>query len=375
MHWTMFNNQKSSKRRKMGLHRQIRFGFYKRVFAVSSLFCLLTMAHVSALPQPKDSVGVERKEGQLFILHKVGGGETLYSISRRYGAPVRDVISANENMNINELAIGDTLRVPYVSKIGSAGDQKILAVHEVQQSETLFSISRKYEVDVQEIRTWNQLGNEPLAIGQRLIIYDKTGTEKEQPATEGDIIHVVKQGETLYSISKAYQVSVDQLIAWNNLPGASIDLGHPLIVGKKQIALLPENAADGQPTTQTEEKSAQATEEQIPAKEEKKEIKAQRAEEKKEIKRYDKITEMGLASPIGGKSDTQKYLAMHRTAAVGTIMQVRNEMNNLSVFVRVVGKLPNTGVNDKITIRITQAAYESLGGINDRIPVEVSYIP
>jgi hypothetical protein len=50
-------------------------------------------------------------------------------------------------------------------------------------------------------------------------------------------------------------------------------------------------------------------------------------------------------------------------------------MNNLSVFVRVVGKLPNTGVNDKITIRITQTAYESLGGINDRIPVEISYIP
>jgi rare lipoprotein A (peptidoglycan hydrolase) len=84
---------------------------------------------------------------------------------------------------------------------------------------------------------------------------------------------------------------------------------------------------------------------------------------------------MGLASPIAGKTDTQKYLALHRTAQVGTIIQVRNEMNNLSVFVRVVGKLPNTGINDKITIRITQAAYESLGGINDRIPVEISYIP
>ncbi len=341
------------------------------------LFLIIVATNVSAFTQKSDSVGVERKKGRLFVLHKVSGGETLYSISRKYGAPMKDLLSANENISINDLAIGDTLRVPYTRKPAKQDEQKILAVHEVKPSETLFGISREYEVDVQEIKTWNNLGNQPLAIGQRLIIYDRADTTQHVENNPGEIIHIVKQGETLYSLSRTYKISVDQLIAWNNLSDASIDLGDALVVGKKQAPTgqPEENLESGHLTAQSAAGAETKPEVETPAKEEKKEVKAQRAEEKKEVKRYEKITEMGMAGPIEGKTDTKKYLALHRTAAVGTIIQIRNEMNNLSVFVRVVGKLPNTGVNEKINIRITQAAYESLGGINDRIPVEISYIP
>ena len=373
----MFNNPWWLRKRKTGINKEIPSGFL-HLFLISFLLCLFTTAHVWACIQSSDSVGVERRKGQLYILHKVAGGETLYSISRKYGAPIRDLINVNENIPVNDLAIGDTLRVPYIDKAAQTTHQKILAVHEVQSTETLYSISRKYEVDVQEIRTWNQLGTQPLAIGQRLIIYDKSDTIQEQSITSGDIMHIVKQGETLFSLSKTYQVSVNQLMAWNNLSDASIDLGDELIVGKKQVQVVQqpaENSSNVQLIAQTEETKPLTHEVQEPPKEEKKVVKAQRAEEKKEVKGYEKISEMGFASPIEGKTDTKKYLALHRTASVGTIIQIRNEMNNLSVFVRVVGKLPNTGINEKISIRITQAAYESLGGINDRIPVEISYIP
>lgn len=380
MHWIMVNNRWRFNQ-KTGIHKKAFSVSKAKRFLISLLLLLITSLQVWAFTQPSDSVGVERRKGQLFILHKVAGGETLYSISRKYGAPVRDLINANENVPVNDLAIGDTLRIPYISKAAKVDTQKVLAVHEVQSSETLYSISRKYEVDVQEIRTWNQLGNQPLAIGQRLIIYDKSGTDLAPTLTPGDIVHIVKQGETLYSLSKTYQASVDQLMVWNNLPSVAIDLGDELIVGKKQAQTIPqqpaENPSNVQLTAQTEETAPLTPNPEIqePPKEEKKEVKAQRAEEKKEVKEYEKVSEMGFASPIEGKTDTKKYLALHRTAPVGTIIQIRNEMNNLSVFVRVVGKLPNTGVNDKIAIRITQAAYESLGGINDRIPVEISYIP
>jgi len=66
---------------------------------------------------------------------------------------------------------------------------------------------------------------------------------------------------------------------------------------------------------------------------------------------------------------------MHRTAPIGTIMQVKNEMNNLTVFVRVIGKLPDTGENTNVTIRISKTAYDRLGAIDKRFPVEISYIP
>ena len=73
--------------------------------------------------------------------------------------------------------------------------------------------------------------------------------------------------------------------------------------------------------------------------------------------------------------DTKKYLAFHNDAPVGTIMQVRNEMNNQSVFVRVINTIPPTGDNSKVILKISKKAYDRLGAVDSRFPVEISYIP
>jgi rare lipoprotein A (peptidoglycan hydrolase) len=69
------------------------------------------------------------------------------------------------------------------------------------------------------------------------------------------------------------------------------------------------------------------------------------------------------------------FLALHRTAPVGTIMQVRNQMNDLSVFVKVIGKLPDTGANDKVIVKLSKKAYERLAALDKRFRVELSYMP
>jgi len=56
-------------------------------------------------------------------------------------------------------------------------------------------------------------------------------------------------------------------------------------------------------------------------------------------------------------------------------MQVRNDLNDQIVFVRVLGKLPNTGVDGKVIIRISKKAFEKLGGVDYKFPVEISYLP
>jgi hypothetical protein len=90
---------------------------------------------------------------------------------------------------------------------------------------------------------------------------------------------------------------------------------------------------------------------------------------------FPKVIEAGLAESISDSGDTEGYYALHRSAPVGTILQVRNEMNNLSVFVKVVGKLPDTGANDKLVVKITQKAYERLAAVDRRFRVEVTYLP
>jgi rare lipoprotein A (peptidoglycan hydrolase) len=86
------------------------------------------------------------------------------------------------------------------------------------------------------------------------------------------------------------------------------------------------------------------------------------------------VRENGLAATIEG-AVTDKYLALHKTAPVGTIMQVRNSMNNQSVYVRVIGQLPDTGENSNILVRLSPRAVQRLSMPNSRFRVETSYVP
>jgi hypothetical protein len=91
------------------------------------------------------------------------------------------------------------------------------------------------------------------------------------------------------------------------------------------------------------------------------------------LKNGDEIIEGGLAELIEGTEGNRKYLALHRTAPMGTILKVRNEMNNREVFVRVMGKLPDTALTNKLIIKISKSAYDRLGAIDPRFRVEVTY--
>jgi hypothetical protein len=91
------------------------------------------------------------------------------------------------------------------------------------------------------------------------------------------------------------------------------------------------------------------------------------------VKNGDEILEKGIAELIEGTDGNRKYLALHRTAPVGTILKVKNELNNREVFVRVMGKLPDTALTDKVVIKISKSAYDRLGAIDPRFRVEVTY--
>ncbi|HEY3430246.1 MAG TPA: peptidoglycan-binding protein, partial [Cyclobacteriaceae bacterium] len=91
------------------------------------------------------------------------------------------------------------------------------------------------------------------------------------------------------------------------------------------------------------------------------------------VRGSDEIVEAGLAELIEGTDGNRKYLALHRTAPAGTILKIRNEMNNREVFVRVMGKLPDTALTDKLVIKISKSAYDRLGAIDQRFRVEVTY--
>lgn len=355
------------------------------------LLLLISLSVNAELPQ--DSIGIETINGQTFVIHRVEEKETLFAISRRYRTTV-DVILRHNAGAQSGLEIGQILKVPY-TKPQTPVRLRDGTVHKVAPKETLYSISRTYQVSTEDIKKWNNLSDNALAVGQELIIRKSPGTQRPQPILHEQPqqlsrkgAHAVEQGETLFSIARQYEVSVDQLKEWNQLAGNELKIGQVLYVAQpeqRMASTAPEvkEAQKPKPVQREETQVVNSTPTPTPPVKNNTPVKAtppagsgQSAESiriSESLKSGDEIVEAGVAELIEGTDGNRKYLALHRTAPLGTILKVRNEMNNREVFVRVMGKLPDTAMTDKLIIKISKSAYDRLGAIDPRFRVEVTY--
>ncbi len=111
-------------------------------------------------------------------------------------------------------------------------------VHVVQSGETLYSISKKYEITIEDLRGWNNLNDSNgLSIGQQLYISEVNQIQKDQAtpsetAEIGFILHQVKVGETLYQIARDYHATIKQLMEWNEKSDFNLRIGEELKVRK-----------------------------------------------------------------------------------------------------------------------------------------------
>lgn len=336
----------------------------------------LIITGLSFFNPPQDSIGIETINGKTFVIHKVGEKETLYGISRRYGVTVTQILEFNKTADAG-LEIGQILKVPYVPRPKTP---KGATVHKVAEKETLFSISRQYNVTIDEIKQWNSLPDNSLAVGQELVIKATNtipGMPQVQPVEmkSAKTVHTVAQKETLFSISRQYGATIDQLKTWNNLTSEELSIGQVLFVAQpiynssSQTQTNPVVETTQQTTTQT----PVTTEVPVTKTEVTPQVKPPVVTISESVTNKDEIKESGLAELIDGTEGNRKYLALHRTAPVGTILKIRNEMNNREVFVRVIGKLPDTALTDKLVIKVSKSAYDRLGAIDPRFRVEVTY--
>lgn len=114
--------------------------------------------------------------------------------------------------------------------------------HIVRQGETLFSISRQYSITVSQLREWNDLRGNQIRVGQRLVVSPSgqapapqtpTPAPQQPPSTPDDatsIRHQVRAGETLFSLSRRYGVTVNDIRSWNNLNSNLLEVGQILTI-------------------------------------------------------------------------------------------------------------------------------------------------
>ncbi|MFU8859312.1 MAG: LysM peptidoglycan-binding domain-containing protein [Cyclonatronaceae bacterium] len=140
-------------------------------------------------------------------------------------------------------------------------------IHTVRAGETLFSISREYNITVDELRRWNNIRNNTITIGQRLVVSDPS--RSAPPVSGGDQLrHTVRAGETLMAISRRYQLDVDEIRRVNNLQSDVLRIGQVLMIPSRSDTPetpMPEDTVRPVPPVQRETETERRPAEARPA--------------------------------------------------------------------------------------------------------------
>ncbi len=288
---------------------------------LSSIFI---SAALFASANPLDSIGQKTVNGKNYVIYKVGSSETLYSLSKKYGTSVDDINAANDGLK-EGLKSGATILIPSKAVVKAVEPSapvvvpatpnnalsNIAAIHVVSTGETLYGISKKYNVTVDDIKNWNNMTTNDVTIGQELKVSAAGGTAPSKLN--------VNKAQVVMDIAKPTDISPD-----------------------KTFTQVKATAVDPLPNLKYQVDSTLYGEEVV------------------ESKKLDKLSETGI--------DQDKNLAQYPGVKVGTILMVVNPINNKATFVRVVG--PSTSGN----IAVTSAVAKTLGLSADGVSkVSVSY--
>lgn len=167
--------------------------------------------------------GAERKR---IFLHTITKGQSLYSISSMYNVTIEDIVRLNPGCE-KQIRAGETLKIPQVN---NGSNQEKPTFHTIQAGETLYQLTVKYNVTAQAICDANPgLSASNFRIGQVISIPAQSAIKQPQEnlanagkdseanahSNEWRDMHKVARKETIFSISRKYGITQEELIAAN----------------------------------------------------------------------------------------------------------------------------------------------------------------
>ncbi len=282
-------------------------------YKLTLLIAFLLGLNLAAKATTLDSLGLKKENNKTFLLFKVGPKQSLFSILKRYNLSLTEFKSANADIEI-PVKTGEILYIP---------------LHYLEESNPA----------------------------------PKVVEEKVAEAPKEAEIHIVAPKQGLLSVANMHKVTMAELRKWNNLTSDRLQEGQRLIVsdpsGTKSTIAVDKASLLPAKTTAAATAPAAAPVAEAPAKEKGPE----------DIK---KKIETGIAELIDVPDNSGKFLALHRTAPIGTLVLVKNLTNNQSIWVKVIGRLP--GGDSKVIIKLSPKAFEKLNAVDKRVRAEISYL-
>jgi len=292
-----------------------------KIFLLASI---LTFSSACLMASPLlDSVGIENQDGKKVILHKLEPKDNYYSIGRRYNIKPNVIIQYNTNAS---LRVGQIIKVPTEQSFVSATPQTTVTP-------------------------------------------STTSTSNTASVTE----YKVSAGETLYAISRRFNIKVEDIISQNNLKSNNLTPGQILKISSAAATVAPPTPPPvivQQTTTVTPAKRDSATVAQADS--------TLTVDRRLPANRYGltERNEKGVATYMddaGMGLDPNKKLVLHRTAPIGTVLKITNPMTNRTTFAKVVGSFTENASTKDVVIVLTKSAADALGALDKRFQVNISY--
>jgi LysM repeat protein len=313
-----------------------------------------------------------------FIEHTVVKGETLYGIAKLYNVTVDEILIANPEIKDMVIKIDQIIKIPGTAKSEIPDGEYIATDEKKQQS----NIKEENQARMKRLKTAAISATSILAVS---ILDDmKTSAEikdelnNDTEATDTTLTtetnasntpvytkHIVLKGETMYALSRKYNVKVTDIMGWNQMKAFNIAEGQELIVGVEYMqGKTPENETNTPSNTIT----ASSTIDNVLSLQYKEDLSSNYFAEKDET---------GIArwiKDVDGYPVENGFFALHKTLPIGTIIKVRNLMNNRIIYAKIIGRLPNTENNKKILLKLPESAKHSLNVLDDQLIMEVKYL-
>lgn len=268
------------------------------------IFLIFTKASYASLAI--DSIGVENDNGKQVIIHRVIAKESYYSLSRQYSVQPKDIIAFNNNKS---LKIGDIIKIPT--------DRAFVNLNSTPSSV--------------QIPPPNQDNNE--------------------------IQYKIGAGETLYTISKRFQVSIAEIVKENDLRNEQ-DIKAGQTINIPQISHNPVIAEEPDEVDEIDIIDEPSPTLSLPS------------------SRYGlrQVDEKGIGVWMDGlNADEGNMLALHKTAPVGTVVKITNPMTQRTTFAKVVGKYTDNSNTRDAVIVISKSTADLLGILDKRFLIDISY--
>lgn len=177
------------------------------------------------------------------FMYTVKQGDTLYGIARKYNTTVKEIIDLNylKNTSLNP---GQIIRIPEMYTKEEDMYMPNYKNYIVKKGDTLYSVAKDNNIDVNTLIKDNGLTTNTLTIGQTLRIRISEANEEIEECFGPDytpkvginptITYIVKKGDNLYNIAKAYNTSVANIVSLNNLKNTNLSIGQQLKIPNNQ---------------------------------------------------------------------------------------------------------------------------------------------